>query len=281
METISILGLYNYDSTVFDNLQLPEALNKDVVVDNILLETAELETIYTDSDFMKNAIGRWSAKEKPIWEKLYQTTVFQYNPIWNKDANITETETINRSGTDEDVKSGQHSDNYSDTSTDTTNSSRVGTNKETTSESGTAHNEDNGTNSNTTSGTDTLTVAGFNSNEFVNRERHTTNGSETGTASNESDSTTSSSGTREDEKVENISDESEKSTSGTTSGNVSEVNTGSHDEDTTRSYERNEHGNIGITSTQQLIKEEREIDLYNIYDVIIESFKRRFCLLVY
>lgn len=40
-------------------------------------------------------------------------------------------------------------------------------------------------------------------------------------------------------------------------------------------------GNIGVTTTQQMIEEERRVSEFNISDYIIESFKRRFCLLVY
>lgn len=41
------------------------------------------------------------------------------------------------------------------------------------------------------------------------------------------------------------------------------------------------HGNIGVTSTQDLLIQERKIAEFNIYDYIINSFKKRFCLLVY
>lgn len=40
-------------------------------------------------------------------------------------------------------------------------------------------------------------------------------------------------------------------------------------------------GNIGVTTTQQMIEEERKVSQFNISDYIIESFKRRFCLLIY
>ena len=40
-------------------------------------------------------------------------------------------------------------------------------------------------------------------------------------------------------------------------------------------------GNIGVTTTQQMIEEERRVSQFNISDYIIESFKRRFCLLIY
>ena len=47
------------------------------------------------------------------------------------------------------------------------------------------------------------------------------------------------------------------------------------------SHELHAHGNIGVTTTQKLIREQRNIDLFNLYDIIIEDFKMRFCILVY
>ena len=85
--TLSILGLYNYDSTIFDNLVTPFEDNKNLI-QNILMECAELEILYPDADFMKFAIGAWSQKQLPIWTKLYNTEKLEYNPLEN--ANRTE-----------------------------------------------------------------------------------------------------------------------------------------------------------------------------------------------
>ena len=40
-------------------------------------------------------------------------------------------------------------------------------------------------------------------------------------------------------------------------------------------------GNIGVTTTQQMIEQEREIAKFSIINYIAVSFKERFCLLVY
>lgn len=45
--------------------------------------------------------------------------------------------------------------------------------------------------------------------------------------------------------------------------------------------ERTEQGNIGVTTTQQMLKEERDVSQFNIYDFIAENFKERFCLMIY
>lgn len=41
------------------------------------------------------------------------------------------------------------------------------------------------------------------------------------------------------------------------------------------------HGNIGVTTSQQMIQSERELVVFNLYDVIAESFVETFCLMVY
>ena len=77
---LSILGLYNWDNTIFDNMVLPEdftADDKTTLINNLLMETAELEVLYTDPDFMKNAIEAWSAKEVYTWTRLYEAMMAQ------------------------------------------------------------------------------------------------------------------------------------------------------------------------------------------------------------
>lgn len=98
---LSIMGMYEYDPSIFDGLDLPTytdpdtqtvyTLDKDKLVQNILLQCSDLEVIYPDIQTMKLAIGVWSAAEFRTWEKLFATTMIKYNPIWNVDADITDT----------------------------------------------------------------------------------------------------------------------------------------------------------------------------------------------
>ena len=46
-------------------------------------------------------------------------------------------------------------------------------------------------------------------------------------------------------------------------------------------YENHTHGNIGVTTTQKLIREQREVADFNIYAIIIRDFIDRFCIEVY
>ena len=61
----------------------------------------------------------------------------------------------------------------------------------------------------------------------------------------------------------------------------SSTQTLSDKEDTAFTHTERTHGNIGVTTTQQMIEEERRVVEFDIYHYIAEDFKADFCLLVY
>ena len=112
---ISFLGLYTWDDTLFENLALPEGFTADdktILINNLLMETAELEVIYSDPDFMKNAIEAWSGKEVLNWERLYKLMLMEYNPIENYNR-VEDSDNQNRGATThsgKDISQGSASD---------------------------------------------------------------------------------------------------------------------------------------------------------------------------
>lgn len=223
---LSITGLYEYDNTVFDGFDSPSyiddnnvvhTLNRDDVINNILLQCAELELIYPSPQMMKFAIGIWSASNLRTWDKLYKSMFLEYNPIWNVDAIETETETNER-----DI-SRLHS----------------GTNNETL----------NLTDAETVNLTDTESVQGFNSNQWSESKKNVKSGSD------------------------NIIH--------TGTDNTSISNNETVNDDNERILSKRRTGNIGVTSSQSLIQAEREVAEFSIIEYITQSFKERFCLLIY
>ena len=81
--TLSLLGLYTWDNTIFDNMVLPDEIDKSDFIDNLLMETAELEVLYPDSDFIKKAIGAWSNKRIHTWNRVAQVLYEEYDPFIN------------------------------------------------------------------------------------------------------------------------------------------------------------------------------------------------------
>lgn len=67
----------------------------------------------------------------------------------------------------------------------------------------------------------------------------------------------------------------------TGSENTSENESGTTKRELTHARTGRTHGNIGVTTSQQMIQSEREVAMFNIYDIIAESFIENFCLIVY
>lgn len=234
MALMTVMGLYNYDNTIFDNLMLPDGVDKPTLIDNIVLETAELECIYPTPVFLKTAIGLWSNVQFLTWDRVYTAMNLEYNPIENYDRQETETTTGTRahSGKDTTTRSGTVSETGSTT----------GSTQGTASESGTTTNK----------------IAGFDSTTLVDHDSST--GSNTRQAS---DSSTGSS---------------------TRSGSDSSTQELTHGEQIADSGSRTSriHGNIGVTTSQQMLQSELDIaPNLNIYQYITADFRKRFCIEVY
>lgn len=224
--TMSIWGMYDYDNTLFDNLHLPTGVDADEVKNNILIETAELQVLYPDFGFFKWAIGEWSDKELPVWEKILEMQNANYNPIENYDRYDTEVESADRAK--ENVKNDVVA---------TTNSAK----------SKTVNNDIN-------TSTNLEKVAGFNTDTLGVNSQNTASNSDTGESDVSGESTGAS--------TQNTSDK----------GNETE----------NRVKSLHSHGNIGVTTVAQMMREFAEVlPTVNTVTFIVESFKRRFCLLVY
>lgn len=235
--TMDLIAAYNYNPTVLDLLELPEGVDRGVLIDNLLMETAEREIIYTNLGFLKQAIGSWSKKNLSVWEELYKTQHYEYNPIWNKDGTITETETRNLAGSNYHTDNVDRVDNLEDKNTrnfedketrdldDEALNSVYGFNSSTEAPADKVHTDYNGTDTFNHTGTDTFDHTGR---QDIDRTY--------------------------DEKT-------------TDTGTVK--------------HERTEQGNIGLTSTQDLIKQQQELVKFNLMDYIIKDFSDKFCLGVY
>ena len=83
--TIGMIAFYKQEPTLFDNFTLPAGIEKADLIDRMLLEIGEMETIYTNPLILKDAFGFWSRTRVKVWQKLYDIITYDYNPIWNVD----------------------------------------------------------------------------------------------------------------------------------------------------------------------------------------------------
>ena len=85
MQRITLIGLYNHEPTLFDNMVLPEGYNKDTLIETLMLEHGEKCVMYPEPEFMKYSIGIVSRKWQLELERIYDALTAEYNPIWNYD----------------------------------------------------------------------------------------------------------------------------------------------------------------------------------------------------
>ena len=131
MSNLSILGLYTYDNTIFDNIVLPSELDKNTLVDNILMEYAELEVLYPDADFMKEAIAKWSNSRLHTWEKMTEVLYEKYDPFINikrdETRTITQERDLQGTGTGTNKIVAWNDTNFSDRTKNDSTTSETGT----------------------------------------------------------------------------------------------------------------------------------------------------------
>lgn len=324
MAMLSIMGLYNYDSTVLDGLinnlpspdkvpvnqypdtyVTPEALNSDDLINLLMLHVGELEIYPTDFDTTKTMIASWAAGMNFKWQKLYNTMWMIYNPLWNNWRRLQTERTRNETGNNlinrNIDENGTTSRNGNSTSagTDTTTL----TTKSTGSSQRSGESETNGEIENTrtdnlqeeiaNNSTTEQSVSAYNSSTYEPREKSVVSGNSTrnntGTVKTDENSNTK---TTTSEKT--TSDSSENSSSNSNNNlntNVTEsVNNNNTTSDNTKSdtnlnitesYTESTEGSIGVITSEDMLEQERNVALFNIYQIIVDDFKQQFCMLLY
>ena len=249
---LSILGLYNYDDSIFDNMVFPSELStqqKEDIKTEILSECSDFTLIYPDFPFMKTLIGVWSRRELPIWEALYKSTQFEYDPI----ENYNRYEENTRTTIDREENSADRTGN------------RQGSSSKRGDATSTADSTGQSQRGGQSAGESVNGQTAFNSNDFKDVKRATSTGTETESSTDHNTGTSTAQTNETGVDVEQTADtltEDRKRTGAETVIN-------------------HMHGNIGVTTTQQMIREYRDVSKFDIDDYIVDSFKARFCIQVY
>ena len=95
---MTVLGLYNYNDTIFTSMQLPVGVDTENVVSNLLMDLAELVVIYPSWITMQRAIADWSKSRVRSWDRMLQALSAEYDPIENYDRREEWTDGANSNG---------------------------------------------------------------------------------------------------------------------------------------------------------------------------------------
>ena len=185
------------DGGLFANAVFPDSIDKELVVDTILLNAGEFEPLYKDAEFMQHACEVWAKKWFHAFERWALALSEEYNPLHNYDRW-------------EEIEE-EHDDA-------TTNKLDAST---------------------STKDTNTNKRSAFDSNNY---EPH---------------------------------DQSQLDGSGTSKSDASGTDKGT--------FERKAHlyGNIGVTTSAQMLEGELEVRKHNLYNMIADCFATELTLMVY
>lgn len=79
--TLSLNGMLNVYPDLFSGLQVPESIDKDSVVNALLLDTMELEVLIPNPKIMQQALSIYSVQMLPSWTRYANAMGLDYNPL--------------------------------------------------------------------------------------------------------------------------------------------------------------------------------------------------------
>lgn len=251
---LTLIGLYNYDNSIFENLTFPAGVDKNLAINEILMECGEFEILYPDLDFLKFQITKWGEKHYYTFEKWLTALAAEFNPIHNYDRYEEYTDTHSGSGkqidsekrNDVENRSSNHSE---DKTSDSTGASFTDTHSTT----------DDDTKRN---------VSAYDSSTYQPKEQEKTDGKTSGNGS----------GTSMSHIKDGLSgSDSESSVS---SGNADRQS--EHTNNDINKHVAHLYGNIGVTqSTEMLGSFVSFYKDFNLYEQIAGLFVDEFCIRIY
>lgn len=229
---LTLIGLNNYDNSLFDNL-IFENVDHETMVNTILLNCGEFEVLYPNIETLKNMFTLFSNKWSRTVSKWVSALNTEYKPLENYDRyeNFGGSETELENGNETHLTNG--------------NETIINSGNTILSRSGADNND-----------TENKTSA-FNASDYQPNEKTTT------------------------QIKYGSSDKNDLNLNQTRTPNITEIRTPNIKRTRTPNLENRIHGNIGVTTSQQMLESELKLQYWNLYDKISNLFMKEFCIMVY
>lgn len=201
---LTLIGLYNYDDSIFSDMTLPEGIDRETLV-NTILQSGEFEVQYPDWHFTKDLAEHIAKKWYRTFDKWYKALQLEYNPIYNYD----------------------RFEEWTDNGTD----------------SGTVKNDGSTSETSGANGTTETQVSAYDSNTYQ--------------------------------------PDGKSISSQNANANGQTANTETRDLATSGKHSGHLYGNIGVTTSQQMLESELELAKWNLYQHMADIFIEELCIMVY
>lgn len=88
--------MHLWDEDLFDDIVLPDGMDKATVVNQIMLDNGLLEVVYPEHDLLKGLIKAHFLARQIDYQRLWDAVSQTYNPLYNLDRKNTLTEKTER-----------------------------------------------------------------------------------------------------------------------------------------------------------------------------------------
>lgn len=242
---ITLLGMNNWmvdsDDDLFKELYLPDGMDKSQLVNAIMYKGAEFEVLYGDPYFIQSMIAIWSDRWYPTFERWYKALSIEYNPLENYDRREDWTDAGSRNRSNTGSVNSANSIQNSEKQKDRNSLNSL------------SSSDTKDTNEHTVSAYDSSTYQPDNKDEKSTKDNNTT---------------------------ASISD-ADRSINGSTNAVNTSQSRDSESENTGNIHSGRTHGNIGVTTSQQMLQAELDIARFNLYDEAADLFLQEFCVYTY
>ena len=289
MAKLSLIGLYNYDSTLFDNLTFPEGIEKDIAVNEILMKSGEFELVYPSLNFIKSQITMWGRKHYRTFQKWLDALSIEYDPLYNYDrheeysdeehkgsnykteADYNEDKTLDLEDKRTPDLTEQRTPDLSETRSPDLNEQTTYNTTDTTAQMQAAESERS---------VSAYDATGYSPSEKTETDNGIVDVTKSGTVDLDTTGTDTTTTTGTDTTTTTGTDTTTHSGTDKTNvkGKLSDV-TGSENNYVT--HDAHLYGNIGVTTSQQMLRDELDVQRWNIYEHIADIFVDEFCIQIY
>lgn len=274
------------DEWTLDN----EHYDKDVLLATIVQTGGTFEPLYADPDYFRLHCGFWWNKWKRTFEKWFDAFDLEYNPLENYDRQ--------EQWHEDTLDTGSESTEHSQTTTVDDDSSYAKQGADQITEEGTGAYSKSGTDDEQLSGKDQVdhdynkdidtenSVSAFDSSSYSPHDKthtdDTLNSENTDTTyGKKSDRDYSESGESEDSKETNRSWSESGTAADDSTTDVEGQSATDRSNDRDFDHTGRVHGNIGVTTSQQMLQSELEVQAWSIYQHIADLFCKELLITVY
>ena len=270
--------MQNHENDLFAGFNiLPALVVKDHLINMIMRDGGEFEVLYSDPYFLKDQITSWVHQHNRTFNKWADALQIKYDPLNNYDRYETWADHAQRENSD--IRTGSRAETGNDSRSETGSSAERenGSGEKRTENDSITNNmqrADTGSHSDTTD-----TVSAFNSSAYVPNNK-SVNDTDSGTV-NTAAGSTKGSGTETDStgadrsSIDSRSEHADRTSTGTdtSAGRSAGADQSQH--------VGHMYGNIGVTTSQQMLEAEMQVAEWNLYQHITDLFLQAFTIPVY